>query len=76
MGCALAEVRLTERQKQACLLRLRGARPMPQHEIARRLKISQPAVHKHLRAAVQRYPTLRPLLFPSRVGQRRQTEAA
>jgi hypothetical protein len=38
--------------------------------------VSQQTVSRELAAAVQRYPTLRPLLFPSRVGQRRRTEAA
>jgi DNA-binding NarL/FixJ family response regulator len=73
MGDALNLVDLPPRRLRACLLRVRGRH---QWQIARRLRVSQQTVSRELAAAVQRYPTLRPLLFPSRVGQRRRTEAA
>ncbi len=61
----LNSLNLTERQKEICLLRV--ARDLPsERKIARRLRISHVAVHKHLEAAVRKYPALGYLLFPNR----------
>jgi DNA-binding NarL/FixJ family response regulator len=61
---------LTRRQQQVCVLRV-GRRQLSQRQIARKLKISQPTVHQHLRAAVRKFPVLENLLFPSALASRR-----
>lgn len=63
MRAMLNNVDLPARRLRVCLLTIKGR---PQEQIARRLGTSQPTVSRELAAAVSRYPSLRPLLYPAR----------
>jgi hypothetical protein len=72
MGDLLKQVDLPARRMKVCLMRIGGRQ---QRHIARRLRMSQPTVSRELAAAVRRYPSLAPLLYPAQGRHRPQVAA-